>query len=92
MEYIVADIKIECQDGMIQIARDLLTDDLGVVGSECFEDTEDGIMGYIQKDAYDRKKMDEALKSFILPDVSITYTVKDAEYKDWNSEWEEAGF
>ena len=92
MEYIVADIKIECQDGMIQIARDLLTDDLGVVGFECFEDTEDGIVGYIQKDAYDRKKMDEALKSFILPDVSITYTVKDAEYKDWNSEWEEAGF
>ena len=92
MEYIVADIKIECQDGMIQIARDLLTDDLGVVGFECFEDSEDGIVGYIQKDAYDRKKMDEALKSFILPNVSITYTVKDAEYKDWNSEWEEAGF
>ena len=92
MEYIVADFKIECQDGMIQIARDLLTDDLGEVGFECFEDTEDGIAGYIQKDIYNGKKMDEALKNFLLPDVSITYTVKDAEYKNWNSQWEEAGF
>ena len=47
MEYIVADFKVECQDGMIQIARDLLTDDLGEVGFECFEDSEDGIVGYI---------------------------------------------
>lgn len=92
MEYIVADFKIECQDGMIQIARDLLTDDLGEVGFECFEDSEDGIVGYIQKDFYNGKKMDEALKNFLLPDVSITYTVKDAEYKNWNSQWEEAGF
>lgn len=92
MEYIVADFKIECQDGMIQIARDLLTDDLGEVGFECFEDTEDGIAGYIQKDIYNGKKMDEALKNFLLTDASITYTVKDAEYKNWNSQWEEAGF
>ena len=43
MKYLVAEFKIECQDGMIQIARDLLTDALGEAGFETFEDTEDGI-------------------------------------------------
>jgi ribosomal protein L11 methyltransferase len=38
MKYLVTEFKIECQDGMIQIARDLLTDALGEAGFETFED------------------------------------------------------
>lgn len=92
MKYLVADFKIACQDGMIQIARDLLTDALGEAGFETFEDTDDGIRGYVQEEFFDRDMMDGAISDFMLPDVNISVEVSEAEYKDWNQEWEEAGF
>ena len=92
MKYLVAEFKIECQDGMIQIARDLLTDALGEAGFETFEDTEDGIKGYVQESLFDENAMNDVISNFMLPDVSINANIKEAEYKNWNEEWEEAGF
>lgn len=92
MKYLVAEFKIECQDGMIQIARDLLTDALGEAGFETFEDTEDGIKGYVQESLFDENAMNDVISNFMLPDVSISANIKEAEYKNWNEEWEEAGF
>lgn len=92
MKYLVAEFKIECQDGMIQICRDLLTDALGEAGFETFEDTDDGIKGYVQEGLLDQTAMNDAICNFMLPDVSISYDMKEAEYKNWNEEWEEAGF
>lgn len=92
MKYLVADFKIECQDGMIQIARDLLTDALGEAGFETFEDTEDGIKGYVQESLFDENAMNDVISNFMLPDVTINANIQEAEYKNWNEEWEEAGF
>ena len=92
MKYLVAEFKIECQDGMIQIARDLLTDALGEAGFETFEDTEDGIKGYVQESLFDENAMNDIISNFMLPDVSINANIQEAEYKNWNEEWEEAGF
>ena len=92
MKYLVAELKIECQDGMIQIARDLLTDALGEAGFETFEDTEDGIKGYVQESLFDENAMNDVISNFMLPDVSINANIQEAEYKNWNEEWEEAGF
>ena len=92
MKYLVAEFKIECQDGMIQIARDLLTDALGEAGFETFEDTEDGIKGYVQESLFDENAMNDVISNFMLPDISISANIQEAEYKNWNEEWEEAGF
>lgn len=92
MKYLVAEFKIECQDGMIQIARDLLTDALGEAGFETFEDTEDGIKGYVQESLFDENAMNDVISNFMLPDVTINVNIQEAEYKNWNEEWEEAGF
>lgn len=92
MKYLVAEFKIECQDGMIQIARDLLTDALGEAGFETFEDTEDGIKGYVQESLFDENVMNDVISNFMLPDVTINANIQEAEYKNWNEEWEEAGF
>lgn len=92
MKYLVAEFKIECQDGIIQIARDLLTDALGEAGFETFEDTEDGIKGYVQESLFDKNAMNDVISNFMLPDVTINANIQEAEYKNWNEEWEEAGF
>lgn len=92
MKYLVAELKIECQDGMIQIARDLLTDALGEAGFETFEDTEEGINGYVQESLFDENAMNDVISNFMLPDVTINANIQEAEYKNWNEEWEEAGF
>ena len=92
MKYLVAEFKIECQDGMIQIARDLLTDAVGEAGFETFEDTEDGIKGYVQESLFDENAMNDVISNFMLPDVTINANIQEAEYKNWNEEWEEAGF
>ena len=92
MKYLVAEFKIECQDGMIQIARDLLTDALGEAGFETFEDTEDGIKGYVQESLFDENAMNDVISNFMLPDVTINANIQETEYKNWNEEWEEAGF
>lgn len=92
MKYLVAEFKIECQDGMIQIARDLLTDALGEAGFETFEDTEEGINGYVQESLFDENAMNDVISNFMLSDVTINANIQEAEYKNWNEEWEEAGF
>lgn len=92
MKYLVAEFKIECQDDMIQIARDLLTDALSEAGFETFEDTEDGIKGYVQESLFDENAMNDVISNFMLPDVTINANIQEAEYKNWNEEWEEAGF
>ena len=82
MKYLVAEFKIECQDGMIQIARDLLTDALGEAGFETFEDTEDGIKGYVQESLFDENAMNDVISNFMLPDVTINANIQEAEYKN----------
>ena len=92
MKYQVINFKIETPADLLQIARDLIADAAGEAGCESFEDYKDGIKGYVEQGQLDKSMLDDAIKNFPLTNTKIAYTIEEAEYKDWNKAWEEAGF
>lgn len=92
MKYVVADFKVTCPPTLLQVARDLIADAAGEAGFESFEDTDEGLKGYVQKDLFDREILNYNIATLPLEDVTVDISVADAEYKDWNQEWEHAGF
>ena len=73
-------------------ACDLLAALAGEAGFETFEETEEGLTGYVQQQLFDASQLDELLQSFPFPDVTVSYTVGEAEDRDWNEQWEQEGF
>ena len=73
-------------------ACDLLAALAGEAGFETFEETEAGLTGYVQQQLFDPSQLDELLQSFPFPDVNVSYTVGEAEDRDWNEQWEQEGF
>lgn len=49
---------------------------------------DDRFRAYIQETLYNKGVLDEALRGFPLPEVTISYEMARAEDKDWNEEWE----
>lgn len=92
MKYLVATFKIETADDLMQAARELLADGAAEAGFESFEDTDNGLEGYVQKDLFDQEVLEQAVANFPLDDTQISYEINDAEDKDWNQEWEDQGF
>ncbi len=92
MKYKVADFKVTGPETLMQTARDLIADITSEIGFEAFEDTDNGIKGYVQRDIFDQGSLDYSLSTLPLEDVSVTYSLEDMEDKDWNEQWEEAGF
>ena len=92
MKYKIADFKIACTPELTQIAKDLLPDLMGEVGFESFEDTPDGLKGYIPADLLDTNSLKQVLETFPVEGVNITYTLSDTEDKNWNEAWENTGF
>lgn len=92
MKYKIADFKIACTPELTQIAKDLLPDLMGEIGFESFEDTPDGLKGYIPADLMDTNSLKQVLDTFPLEGVNITYTLSDTEDKNWNEAWENTGF
>ena len=76
----------------MQDARDLLSALAGEAGFETFEETDEGVNGYVQQAFFDQQALDGMLEDFPMPDVSIHYEVCEADDKDWNAEWEAEGF
>lgn len=73
-------------------ACDLLAAIAGEAGFETFENTDDGLTGYVQQALFDQQALDSVLQQFPMPDVSVSYTVSEAEDRDWNEQWEQEGF
>ncbi|MGF0097865.1 50S ribosomal protein L11 methyltransferase [Prevotella sp. SGI.027] len=92
MKYKIADFKIACTTELTQIAKDLLPDLMGEIGFESFEDTPDGLKGYIPADLLDTNSLKQVLDTFPVEGVNITYTLSDSEDKNWNEAWENTGF
>lgn len=92
MKYKIADFKIACTPELTQIAKDLLPDLMGEIGFESFEDTPDGLKGYIPADLMDTNSLKQVLDTLPLEGVNITYTLSDTEDKNWNEAWENTGF
>lgn len=92
MKYKIADFKIACTPELTQIAKDLLPDLMGEIGFESFENTTDGLKGYIPADLLDTNSLKQVLETFPIESVNITYTLSDTEDKNWNEAWENTGF
>ena len=89
MKYLVATFTIETTADLMQASQDLLADGAAEAGFESFEETENGLEAYVQKELFDKEMLDAYIADFPIGDTKITYEVKDAEDKDWNQEWEE---
>ena len=73
-------------------ACDVLAALAGEVGFESFEETETGLLGYVQQTLFDETVLKKAIEDFPFEGVSISYDVQEAEDKDWNEQWEQEGF
>ncbi len=92
MKYTVATFRIDCPENLEQVTRDLLAEAAGEVGFEAFEETADGLAGYVQTSLFSRSALDEAIAGLPLSGVKITYDTADVADQDWNADWEEQGF
>lgn len=92
MKYLEIDFSITCGAEVLEDARALLADAAGEAGCESFEDTPNGLKAFAQTDNWNEEVIVKAIEEFLIPDVTISYTIKDADNKDWNQEWEEQGF
>ena len=75
-----------------QVAQDLLSALAGDAGFETFEETANGLKGYVQQTLFDESVLSSALEDFPLDDTHIIYKVQEAEDRDWNEQWEQEGF
>lgn len=92
MKYLVAKFKIATSEDLLQVCKDLLADSAAEAGFESFKETQEGLEAYVQKELFDKDALDASIADFPIEGTDISYTIEDAEDKDWNEEWEEQGF
>ena len=92
MKYIQAIFNVTCDAATLQAAKDLLCALAGNAGFEAFEDDGATVTGYAQKELFSEDVLSETLRQFPIDGVEISYSIADAEDKNWNSAWEEHGF
>lgn len=92
MKYYEIDFKIVGAEANIDDVKAVIAAMTAEAGLETFEDTLEGMKGYAQTALLDRQALDEALQSLPFVGVNVEYTISNAEDKDWNEQWEQAGF
>lgn len=75
-----------------ETTNDVVSALAGEIGFESFVEWENGVQAYIQQNLFDEEALKEMVNEFPLPDTYITYTIQEAEDKDWNEEWEKNFF
>ena len=75
-----------------QDAQDILSALAGEAGFETFEETATGLKGYVQQTLFDEEVLKLVLEGFPFENVSLSYSIQEAEDKDWNEQWEQEGF
>lgn len=99
MKYIKATFTITDINGkavnniiMLQTTKDLLCEIAGRAGFESFEDENNIVYGYIQKELFDKDLLDNNIQFIPLNNIKISYILQDIKNKNWNEAWEETGF
>lgn len=92
MKYFVAKFKIECEAELMQPARELLSAAACEAGFEAFEDTDDGLLGYVQRPMYDKEALDAAIADYMPEGAAVSYAVEEVPDQNWNQGWEDEGF
>ena len=75
-----------------QDACDLLAALAGETGFETFEDTDEGLTGYVQQMLFNEESLQQVIQYFPIEGTHILYNIAEAEDKDWNEQWEQEGF
>ena len=73
-------------------ASDVLSAMAGEAGFESFEETADGLLGYVQQSLFSEETLQEVLADFPFEGVTVAYDIREAEDRDWNEQWEQEGF
>ena len=73
-------------------AADIVAALAGEAGFESFDTSAEGLTGYVQQPLFDEPMLRQLLDMCPLPDVTVSYTVDEAEDRDWNEAWEQEGF
>ena len=73
-------------------ASDVLSAMAGEAGFESFEETADGLLGYVQQSLFSENTLQEVLSDFPFEGIAVTYDIREAEDRDWNEAWEQEGF
>jgi ribosomal protein L11 methyltransferase len=92
MEYIIVKFEIKGDKDLFETSCDLLCAMAGEVGFESFEETEEGVNGYIQKELYNPDDLNSIIDEWPIESTQITYNVGVIENVDWNETWENEGF
>ena len=92
MKYYEVNFRIEASEELVQTGRDILSAMAGEAGFETFEETEEGITGYVRQQLLDREQLEAIVTEFPLPHSTVSYDIREAEYRDWNEQWEQQGF
>lgn len=92
MKYYEVNFSVLAPEELFQDACDIASALAGEAGFETFEETAEGLKGYVQQSMFDQQLLEQLLADFPLPDCAVTFTVKEAEDKDWNEQWEQEGF
>ena len=92
MKYYETEFTITAPECLMQDARDVLAAIAGEIGYETFEDCPNGIKGYVQQEMFSAEALDATIDEFPFDDVTIRHITREAEYRDWNEQWENEGF
>ena len=95
MKYFEVHFRLNAPDDLRQDVSDVLAAMAGECGFETFEENDEGLTGYVQRDLFDEAALRNVLDSFPFGEevgVSIGYEVNDAPDRDWNEQWEKEGF
>lgn len=75
-----------------EVICDVLSALSAEAGCESFVNEEDGMTAYVQQQLFEEEILKTLLGDFPIPGVTVSYTVTEAEDKDWNEEWEKNYF
>lgn len=97
MKYYVTKFKINAtntslDEASMATARELCAALAGYAGYESFEDTPEGVNGYIQQSEFNEESLNAAFMEFPLEGAKVEFSTEVAEDKNWNEEWEKEGF
>ncbi len=80
-------IEVQFELSPVNPAREILYAELGELGFESFQDTENGLNAYVQVDQFDRNSL-ESLMIHSLEGQSVNIVVEEIQDQNWNAVWE----
>lgn len=73
-------------------AADIVAAIAGEAGFESFDTEDNHLTGYVQQPLFDESMLRQLFDDCPLPGITVSYTVSEAEDRDWNEQWEQEGF